>query len=643
MYAQREKEKMKNSEVNTVKSEFRFDAVVIGTGCAGYNCADKLYEYGYKNIAIVTEGRNMGTSRNTGSDKQTYYKMSLAGNEGDSVFNMAKTLFDGGAVDGDIALCEAANSVSSFIRLAELGVAFPTNEFGEYVGYKTDHDPYQRATSIGPYTSKKMTEVLENSVLSKKITVIDNCQIIDILTDNGAVTGLLGIDVISGKYIVFETPYVVLATGGPASIYYDSVYPLCHTGASSLALDAGAEFVNLSEWQYGLASTDYRWNVSGTYQQVLPRYISVDEQGNEREFLLDSMSRSEMLKRIFLKGYEWPFDVKKVQESSYIDLLVYRETVLYGRTVYMDFTREPSGLEGGFNGLDKTTYDYLKNSEALLKLPINRLKKMNPRAVDLYKENGIDIEKEPLKIAVCAQHNNGGVSVDKDWQTNIKGLYACGEAAGTFGIFRPGGAALNSTQVGSMRCARHIAFYASNKISDRFDEIVSQKMEESKILLTNTGGNKSSLIETRCKYQKFMSEKFAFLRNLNEMKDSLEQLSGWYDNFEKDNKWKEVSEIAQLYKNLEVIKMQNLVAKVMLTTAEKFGSRGSAFVFNGGNFIDAEPIPENEIGRKKLLVFRKNGDMTDYTERDVRLLPERDLWFERVWNKFNDERKQSQI
>ena len=56
-----------------------------------------------------------------------------------------------------------------------------------------------------------------------------------------------------------------------------------------------------------------------------------------------------------------------------------------------------------------------------------------------------------------AQHHNGGIAVDSDWQTCVPGLYACGECAGTFGMYRPGGSALNSTQVGSMRAAEHIA------------------------------------------------------------------------------------------------------------------------------------------------------------------------------------------
>ena len=58
---------------------YRFNTVVLGTGAAGYNAADRLWQYGQKDIAIVTENVNAGTSRNTGSDKQTYYKLSLSG------------------------------------------------------------------------------------------------------------------------------------------------------------------------------------------------------------------------------------------------------------------------------------------------------------------------------------------------------------------------------------------------------------------------------------------------------------------------------------------------------------------------------------------------------------------------------------
>ena len=615
---------------------YDFDAVVIGTGCAGYNCADWLYDLGVKSIAIVTEAINAGTSRNTGSDKQTYYKMSLAGDAGDSVSAMAETLFSGGAMDGDVAMCEAAGSTRSFLKLANLGVRFPTNEYGEFVGYKTDHDPYCRATSIGPYTSKKMTEVLEGEVTRKGICVLDRAQAVKILVDGGKVTGLLCIDRASVDkldYIAIRTPYVVLCTGGPAAIYYDSVYPISHTGNSSLALDAGAKFSNLSEWQYGLASTKFRWNVSGTYQQVLPRYISVDECGVEREFLREFFENdSEMLKNIFLKGYEWPFDVRKIYGSSYIDLLVYRESVILGRDVYMDFTREPSGLEEGFESLDEVSYTYLKNSNALIPLPIERLRMMNPGAISLYADHGIDITREPLRVAVCAQHNNGGVRIDSDWQTEVRGLYCAGEAAGSLGIFRPGGSALNSCQVGSMRAAEHIASVADNSVSPRFEEILEDAISEIEGLVARTHADCATVREERDRYSKRMSRAFAFLRDIDVMDDALSEIERDMAAFEDENKWTDVTDIPALFKNLDIIKMQSAVARSMIFSAKNYGSRGSAYVLSGEDFMQRNPVPENSEGRGYAVVL--DGECVDAVA--VKPLPERDLWFESVWGKYRE-------
>ena len=77
---------------------------VVGSGCAGLNAADWLAALGAEDVLLVTENMRYGTSRNTGSDKQTYYKLSLAGGESDSVEDMARTLYRED-VDGDLALC----------------------------------------------------------------------------------------------------------------------------------------------------------------------------------------------------------------------------------------------------------------------------------------------------------------------------------------------------------------------------------------------------------------------------------------------------------------------------------------------------------------------------------------------------------
>jgi hypothetical protein len=221
----------------------------------------------------------------------------------------------------------------------------------------------------------------------------------------------------------------------------------------------------LTESQFGLASVKFRWNLSGTYQQVIPRYISTDPSGrDEREFLAEHFPDMERLTgAVFLKGYQWPFDPRKIGGfgSSLIDLLVHRETVVLGRRVFLDFRRNPGGgppLGGfSFDRISPEAREYLDRSGALLPTPFKRLARMNPPAIELFRSHGLDLEHDPLEVAVCAQHNNGGLAADLWWESNIRHLFPVGEVNGTHGVYRPGGAALNSGQVGSARAARAIA------------------------------------------------------------------------------------------------------------------------------------------------------------------------------------------
>mgnify|MGYP001040750757 CR=1 FL=1 len=269
---------------------------------------------------------------------------------------MAETLFAGRCVDGDIALCEATLSTQCFLKLVELGVPFPRNRYGEYIGYKTDHDSLRRATSVGPYTSKQMTECLERAVLAKGVPILDKTQLIKILADSGTVCGLLCLNTAAqdaaDRFTLIRCKNVIWATGGPAGMYADSVYPFSQYGATGLALEAGARGKNLTEWQYGLAS-------------VAPRVYSTAADGSdEREFLMDFFSDvHDMLSNLFLKGYQWPFDVRKIADgSSIIDILVYLETCK-GRKVYLDYRTNPAGGEFSYDDLLPEAREYLTRAD----------------------------------------------------------------------------------------------------------------------------------------------------------------------------------------------------------------------------------------------------------------------------------------
>lgn len=626
------------------------DVAVVGSGCAGFNAADWLYDLGRTDVAVLTEGVHMGTSRNTGSDKQTYYKLSLASDGEDSVAKMAEDLFAGGGVNGDTALAEAANSVRSFIKLANLGVPFPTNAYGEYVGYKTDHDPRQRATSAGPLTSRYMTECLERSVRSKGIPILDGLCAVRLLVSEEGVEGLLCLDrnACDGPaygLTVVRTKQVIMATGGPAGCYFASVYPESQTGMTGMMLEAGAAACNLQEWQYGLASTAFRWNVSGTYQQVLPRYISVGPDGVEREFLPPYFpSPCEALDRVFLKGYQWPFDTEKIGGSSLIDILVHHETADLGRRVFLDFRTDPVGLEGGFEGLGEEAYRYLANSDALLPTPIARLEKMNPLAIDLYKRHGIDLYSEPLEIGVCAQHHNGGIAVDANWQSTIRGLYVVGEAAGTFGVRRPGGSALNAAQVGSLRAAEHIAD-TPRPDPDPTPAFASLAGAEATALLAvcdkalrQTGA--SSALAWREEKQRAMSLYAGHIRDEKHMAEMEKRLAENLARFPEGIALSGPGELYDLLKSRDIALTQLAVLSAMRTAAARTGTRGSAMVTKeAGKGVHAKlpgyayrphvPLP----GNWQLLTTGTAAGF-DSAFAPVRPLPRPDGWFETVWEEY---------
>ncbi len=544
------------------------NTVVVGTGSAGYCAADRIWEGGQHDLVMVADKVNAGASRNAGSDKQTYYKLTLSGGDPDSVREMAETLFSGGAMDGDNALAEAALSARAFLHLVDLGVPFPQNRYGEFIGYKTDHDPRRRATSVGPYTSRSMVQQLEAKVQRNGTRVFDECRVLDVITvpdpDGGAassgsatvpppgrkVAGLLVLrrdvpyDGEVSPFLLFRCTNLVYATGGPAGMYATRVFPNGQWGASGAAYRAGVAGKNLSEWQFGLASIHPRWNVSGTYMQVIPRFVSTDADGNdEREFLTEAIpDYGRLLSLVFLKGYQWPFDIRKARDgSSLIDLLVYRETVLRGRRVWLDFRRNPVRDAFDPSALSPEAYDYLERAGALFGTPIQRLRHMNEPSYQFYlgKNPYVDLEQELLEVDVCAQHNNGGLLVDAWWQSNVAGFFPVGEAGGAHGVYRPGGAALNSGQVGATRAAQYVAVRRTGNPVDEqefasaaapvLDEAVSLAKQATGRVAAGQPDNTGDLLR---EVQVLMSAKAGPVRSAASIAEALQQVHAWLADYE---------------------------------------------------------------------------------------------------------------
>jgi succinate dehydrogenase/fumarate reductase flavoprotein subunit len=624
------------------------NTLIIGSGAAGLNAAVRLHEHGQTDIAIVTDRFGGGTSANSGSDKQTYYKLSLAGDLPDSAFDMARDLAAGGSMHGDIAMAEAQGSAEAFFHLVGLGVPFPHDRYGAYVGYKTDHDPRQRATSAGPLTSKLMFEALAGEVRRRRIRIFDGHEVIAILTaGRGAAKrsiGALALDAGNlGRpdrgFVLFNAVNAVVATGGPGGMYEHSVYPESQTGSHGMLFEAGAIAHNLTESQFGLASVKFRWNVSGTYQQVVPRYVSTNASGgDEREFLNDFFpDMGALATAVFLKGYQWPFDPRKAVEggSSLIDVLVYDETVVKGRRVFLDFRRDPEGdarlapFEPGRLGVE--ALEYLRRSDALMATPIARLERMNAPAIDLYRSHGIDLAREPLEIAVCAQHNNGGFRGSIWWASNIRGLFPVGEVCGTHGVTRPGGSALNAGQVGSARAAR---------------AAVLEKRDLARAML---GGGGMKPEECLAELRRRMSASAAVIRDPEAVRIATKQAHELWLRARHEMRVSSPRDLPRGFKALDLALTHAVYLEALSEYLARGGkSRGSYLVPDangqpphpllGGRWAFSLAGPEDFVAANILEVRLDGRGQVHKKWVPVRPVPRPEGWFETVWEDYRKDR-----
>ncbi len=653
---------------------FTLNTLVVGSGAASRSAALHLLRAGQRDVAIVTERWNAGTSYNAGSDKQTYYKLSVAGDAPDSPRQLAADLFAGGCMHGDIALCEAVHSTQTFFNLVELGVPFPHDRYGGYVGYRTDHDTRGRATSAGPLTSKLMCTCVGKALEHEGVQVFDECQVVALLTrtttENSieckSVCGAVALDKTrltdeNFGLVLFNATNVVLGTGGPGGMYRSSVYPQSQLGGIGIAVEAGAVAHNLTESQFGLASVGFRWNLSGSYQQVIPRYVSTDPDGsNEREFLNDHFPDLPTLTTaIFRKGYEWPFDSERVagHGSSLIDVLVYRETVERGRRVFLDYLQNPSDPSGRDTFVPDTlgveSRDYLRNSDAMQQTPIARLLAMNSPAVDLYRDHGIDLEKDRLEIAVCAQHNNGGLAANIWWESNVKHLFPVGEVCGTHGVRRPGGSALNAGQVGALRAARYIAHnYASDPPTlGEFAPPVADQIGGCVDFCTRVTDSRKPHDEAKlpnemlAEIQERMSRYAAQIREPGAVPAVTEEA------------WRCLSDLAERLRvtGSQTLPMAFRVADLCLTHAVYLeaigaylgaggGSRGGVMVLDAGgepcgagldqSWNHRPEDPDSDTTRKILEVSFETPAAVKTKWVDIRPIPDSDGWFEQVWADF---------
>ncbi|TBG15763.1 FAD-dependent oxidoreductase [Rhizobium leguminosarum] len=639
---------------------YRAGCVVVGSGAAGLRAAVEMKRRG-DDVVIVSQSAWGGTSACSGSDKQTLHTANTA-DQGDNYKAMARAIRSGGAMDEDTAYVEAVGSSRMMASLQFLGLPLPQDPLGGTLRYQTDHDEVGRATSCGPRTSRLMVKVLAEEAIRLGVPFYNQTTAVKILNEgDGADRHVVGIIAMRATDRTQDNPLgialfvggvIVLAAGGPGELYRDSVYPNGCFGSLGLALEAGVELVNLTESQFGIGTRreGFPWNLSGTYVQAIPHIYSLDSDGAERHFLAEYYrSTQELASNIFRKGYQWPFHATRMLDfgSSLVDLAISSETAA-GRRVFMDFNRNPLSVPGdlpfSLERLDEDVREYLGKAGADQDMPIDRLKHMNPLAIELYRRYKIDIAEEPLEFAVNNQHMNGGIMVDTWGRSSLGGCYAVGEAAGTHGVTRPGGAALNAGQVFGTRAAEHIS--ASGKAKRSAAEHIIDVAEAGIADLLAVLRTESPLTvkSIRSQVQARMSDKAGIICDQESVGRAL--IEARKLNAEIHANGIAYGRAAEAVRGVQWRHMA-LASEAVLSALDFFirnggGSRGARAICDAegeslplarsGPLQDYRFRKEREAHRKEQIVVRLDGDEIRLSTRPNRMLDESaKSFFERDW------------
>ena len=276
---------------------------------------------------------------------------------------------------------------------------------------------------------------------------------------------------------------------------------------------------------------------------------------------------------------------------------------------------------------------------------------MNPASIDLYAEHGIDLRK-PLQVKVCAQHCNGGLSVDLWWESNLRHLFPIGEVCGTHGV-RPGGSALNATQVGAIRAAQRIShIYFQPPLSEEdFVQRAAAQIAEQHVFHSNCLSPREDALdakEVRPQIQRRMTDSHAFIRSFATASRALRDAKQLMRDIELLGiRAASPQELPRIDEDRALALTSVAFLQALVTYIEQGGGSRGAFMIldeNGSLAVtskqgtDLRHRPENLEKRNEILqVQLKPGTISDFTvtPTPVRPLPEDDSWFETTWADWN--------
>src|SRR4030081_3947178 len=254
----------------------QYDVVVIGAGGAGLRAVIEARERGFsvavvckslfgKAHTVMAEGgcaASMGNA-NENDNWQVHYRDTMRGGKFLNNWRMAEL--------------HAKEAPDRVWELETYGALFDRTKDGKISQRNFGGHTYPRLAHVGDRTGLELIRTMQQKIVSlqqedfkeygdyeARIKVFAECTVTELLTSDGRIAGAFGYWRESGRFILFEAPAVVLATGGIGKSFKVNSNSWEYTGdGHALALRAGASLINMEFVQFPPTGMVWPLSVNG--------------------------------------------------------------------------------------------------------------------------------------------------------------------------------------------------------------------------------------------------------------------------------------------------------------------------------------------------------------------------------------------
>jgi succinate dehydrogenase / fumarate reductase flavoprotein subunit len=584
----------------------QYDVVVIGAGGSGLRAAIAAHDAGAR-VAVVCKSL-LGKAHTVMAEGGIAASMGNVYPDDNWQVHFRDTMRGGKMLNNwRMAQLHAQEAPERVMELEDWGALFDRTDDGLISQRDFGGHRYARLAHVGDRTGLEMIRTLQQRAVALGIDVFMECTITDLLKDGDTVSGAFGYWRESGRFITFEAPSVILATGGIGKSYKVTSNSWEYTGdGHALAMRAGASLINMEFVQFHPTGMVWPPSVKGLLVTESVRGDGGVLKNSEGErFMFDYIPeffKSETADSVE-EADRWYDDKKNNRRPP--ELLPRDEVA---RAINSEIKAGRGTPHGGIylDIASRRTPEFIR--------------KRLPSMYHQFKELAdVDITAEAMEIGPTCHYVMGGVEVDADTQeSSVTGLYAVGECSGGMhGSNRLGGNSLGDLLVFGKRAGEAATAYTDSLGDERpkIDEADVQAAQASALApFAVEGGENSYTIQSDL--QQSMNDLVGIIRTGPELEQSLAEIEAFKVRaksmkVEGHRQYNPGWHLAIDLRNMLIV--GECIAKAALAREES----------RGGHTRDDFPGPNAEWGTKNLVVnLNAAGTGVDLHEKPLPVMPD---------------------